>query len=118
MIDPKTVAESYIASWNAEPHARAAAMLAWSEDARYVDPLMSGEGRAGIAQMIAAAVAQFPGHRFALCAGPDGHGAHIRFGWVLAPAGGAAVARGTDVVRVDAEGRIAEVVGFLDAVAQ
>ena len=118
MIESKTIAENYIASWNNTPDARTAAMTAWAEDACYVDPMMSGEGRAGIARMIDDAVKQFPGHRFTLCTEPDGHGAYVRFSWKLAPASGAAVARGTDIVRVDSEGRIAEVIGFLDEVVQ
>ncbi|MBN8903348.1 MAG: nuclear transport factor 2 family protein, partial [Rhodospirillales bacterium] len=86
----------------------------WAEDARYADPMMAGEGRHGIAGMIANARAQFPGHAFALRGKPDGHGAFVRFSWTLAPEGGAPVAGGTDVVRVGADGRIAEVIGFLD----
>jgi hypothetical protein len=64
--------------------------------------------------MIAGARAQFPGHGFALAGTPDGHGRFVRFSWTLAPAGGAAIAGGTDVVRLDEVGRIAEVIGFLD----
>lgn len=115
MADPLTTAETYIATWNAsDEQERSAKLTGWAEDARYVDPLMQGDGRDEIEVMIAKARAQFPGHSFALTGTPDGHGSYVRFSWVLAPEAGAQVARGTDVVRLDAAGRIAEVIGFLD----
>ena len=114
MTDPRTVATLYLASWNASPAERPAAMAQWAPEARYRDPLMAGEGRDGIAAMMDAAVAQFPGHRFALDGVPDGHGPFVRFSWTLAPDAGDPVGRGTDVVRIDGDGRIAEVIGFLD----
>ena len=114
MTDPRIVATLYLASWNASAAERPAAMAQWAPEATYRDPLMAGEGRDGIAAMMDAAVAQFPGHRFALAGVPDGHGPFVRFSWTLAPEAGVAVGRGTDVVRLDGDGRIAEVIGFLD----
>ncbi len=116
-INPVTVAESYLAVWNEANDVQRRSLLeqGWAVDAHYVDPLMQGEGREDIACMIEAARLQFSGHSFTLAGQPDGHGAYVRFSWILAPAGGGTpVAGGTDVVRLDAEGRIAEVVGFLD----
>ena len=114
MTDPRTVANLYLASWNASAAERPAAIAQWAPAAIYRDPLMAGEGRDGIAAMMDAAVAQFPGHRFAVAGVPDGHGSFVRFSWMLAPEAGAAVARGTDIVRLDGDGLIAEVIGFLD----
>jgi len=116
MSDPKTLAEAYLALWNEADPARRRAMLDanWAADARYADPAMQGEGREGIATMIEGARAQFPGHHFTLRGAPDGHGRFNRFSWSLAPDGGAAIAGGTDVVRADDQGRITEVIGFLD----
>jgi len=120
MTDSKNIADAYIALWNdADADSRRARLSAgWSADARYADPLMRGEGHDGIAAMIAGARAQFPGHGFALAGTPDSHGPFVRFSWTLAPASGAAVAAGTDVVRLDGAGRIAEVIGFLDGAPQ
>jgi hypothetical protein len=117
MQDPNTLAEAYLAAWNEPDIASRRLLMArhWSEQARYTDPLMQAEGRDGIAGMIEAARAGFPGHGFTLRGTPDGYGNFLRFGWVLAPAGGAPVAMGSDVLRLDAEGRIADVIGFLDA---
>ena len=117
MSNHKDVAERYLAIWNEGDDARRRTMIAdaWAEDARYSDPLMQGEGRDGIAAMIAGARAQFSGHRFSLAGTPDSHGGNLRFSWRLAPEnGGAAVARGTDFAMLDANGRLTRVTGFLD----
>ena len=113
---PMAIAAGYLAAWNEDDDLRRRELLeqGWAADARYADPLMQGEGRDGIARMIESARAQFPGHGFMLSGTPDGHGVHVRFSWTLAPDGGTPVAGGTDMVRLDGVGRIAEVVGFLD----
>lgn len=119
MTDPHAIARAYIALWNDADDASRRARLSegWSADARYIDPVMRGTGHEGIAAMISGARAQFPGHDFTLSGTPDGHGDFVRFSWTLAPEGGAPVAGGTDVVRLDETGRILEVIGFLDGAA-
>lgn len=116
MTDPKPIADRYLALWNEADEARRVALLAenWAADARYADPMMQGEGRDGIAAMIQGARTHFPGHGFTLRGTPDGHGSYVRFSWDLAPEGAPAIAGGTDIVRLDGAGRIADVVGFLD----
>ncbi len=114
MIEPGLIAEQYLTGWNVTPTERSNALVNWSEDATYIDPLMSAEGRDAIAAMIDKATAQFPGYRFALEGTPDGHGNYVRFTWNLAAPSGEVAARGTDIVRVDGGGRIAEVIGFLE----
>ncbi len=116
MSNPDAIAETYLAVWNDADGARRRERLsqAWRDDARYVDPMMRAEGRTGIADMIEGAREKFPGLGFSLAGRPDGHGDFVRFSWLLGPAGGEPVAGGTDVVKLDADGRIAEVVGFLD----
>jgi hypothetical protein len=116
MNTPLAIAEHYLATWN-EPDAKRRRTLVaqqWARDGRYVDPLMSGQGHEGIAAMIEGARAQFPGLGFTLRGEPDGHGAFVRFSWSLAPEGGATVAGGTDIARLDDDGRLVEVTGFLD----
>ncbi|AJC48154.1 nuclear transport factor 2 family protein [Xanthomonas sacchari] len=116
MNDPNTLAHAYLALWNdADAASRARRLVdGWTPDARYADPMMAGEGHDGIAAMIAAARAQVPGHLFALRGTPDAHGPFVRFSWTLAPAHGAPIAGGTDIARITGDGRIAEVIGFLD----
>jgi hypothetical protein len=86
---------------------------AFTDDARYLDPLMSGEGTDGITAMIGAAQAQFPGHRFELSYGPDAHNDVVRFAWQLVGADGP-VAGGTDFATVADDGRLRNVTGFLE----
>jgi SnoaL-like domain len=119
MHDNEAIAEKYLALWNEKNEAERRKRLTdqWSATARYVDPMMAGEGRHGIAEMIAKARSQFPGHSFVLRGEPDGHGDFVRFSWSLVPADGPAVAGGTDVVRLDDNGQISEVIGFLDKTA-
>ena len=119
MTTPHAIADRYLATWNEADAARRQALIAalWSPQGRYADPLMSGQGHDGIAHMIETARTQFPGLVFTPRGEPDGHGAFARFSWSLGPAGGAAVAGGTDVARLDEEGRVVEVIGFLDGSA-
>ncbi|MBN9474594.1 MAG: polyketide cyclase [Bordetella sp. SCN 67-23] len=117
MSDPKLVAQAYLETWNGAPSQRASALSAWRPDAVYTDPLMSGKGHEALQTMMDSAMAQFPGHRFVLDGEPDGHGHFVRFNWTLRNGAEALVARGSDVIRLDESGRIAEVIGFLDGVA-
>nr|CAD6412117.1 nuclear transport factor 2 family protein [Rhizobium sp. Q54] len=116
MTDHLAIATAYLALWNeTDDDARTRALAeAWTADARYADPLMQGEGPAGISAMIAAARAHFPGHRFELSGTPDGHGPFTRFSWALVSPAGDTVARGMDLARLDAAGRVTEVLGFLE----
>lgn len=117
MTDPRTIAERYIGVWNetdAAARSRGIAAL-FTDDVIYRDPLMQGDGHAGIDALVAGVQARFPGFRFALKGEPEGHGAHVRFSWSLGPAGADAPVEGTDFCRVD-DGRLAEVIGFLDKV--
>src|SRR3954466_14506656 len=90
------ITSTYIAAWNEADPQRRRALVAetWTEDGSYLDPLMQGEGVDGIAGMIGAAQAQFPGHRFELSFGPDAHHDVVRFAWRLVNGEGGAVAPG------------------------
>jgi hypothetical protein len=119
MHDAQAIARDYLAVWNQADPARRQAQLeaAWAAEAEYADPLMAARGREAICAMIEQARGQFPGHAFSLRGQPDTHRQFVRFSWDLAPDGGGPIAGGTDVVRLDAQGRVAEVVGFLDGAA-
>jgi hypothetical protein len=111
------IANAYIAAWNETDPARRRALIGegWTEDAAYVDPLMSGKGRDQIDEMIAGVQSRFPGFRFALVGQADGHGEHVRFSWSLGPKGDEEMIKGTDFAVVEA-GRLQKVTGFLDKV--
>jgi hypothetical protein len=72
MSDPKSVAARYLDAWNEADADRRARLLRehWADDARYVDPLMRGDGLQQIDALIAAVHARFPGFRFALRTAP------------------------------------------------
>lgn len=116
MTQHLAIAEAYLTVWNEEDGERRKQLIgkAWAETARYIDPLMQGEGQQGIAAMIEAARQKFPGYRFVLTGTPDGHGDFTRFSWRLISPDGDDVAGGTDVVSRNADGQIENVVGFLD----
>jgi hypothetical protein len=117
MHDAKTIAEDYIAFWNVAEPAKRREMFdyGWRPEASYADPLMRGVGREEIGGLVDGAQARFPGFRFRLKGLPDGHGEFVRFSWELGPEGVAAPIEGSDVLRLR-DGRIAEVIGFLDKV--
>jgi hypothetical protein len=113
----------YFEAWNAadaETRAKAVA-AAWAPDGRYTDPLSDACGHERIAAVITAAREQFPGFVFRLTGTVDGHHDTARFSWELVneaggtpSGGGSAPIAGSDVVTLDAEGRIRAVIGFLD----
>ncbi|WP_328336258.1 nuclear transport factor 2 family protein [Streptomyces violaceus] len=109
----------YFEAWNAEsPAARAKAVAAaWPEGGGYTDPLADVGGHEEIAGLIAAAREQFPGFAFRLAGAVDGHHDTARFSWELvSEADGTAPVAGSDVITLDAQGRIRAVLGFLDRV--
>ena len=119
MPDPTNIVRTYIEMWNeSDPQRRRELVSATvTDDARYLDPLMSGDGADEISQMIAGAQQQFPEHRFALVSGPDVHHDRVRFTWSLAPAAGDPVAIGTDFARIAHDGRMCDITGFLEPAA-
>lgn len=114
-----TLIDRYLAAWNetdADARAKAVAEL-WTEDATYTDPLAAVAGHEGIAAVIAGAQGMFPGLVFTAGEVFDAHGDLARFTWHLAPEGAQEpVVVGFDVVRLAEDGRIREVLGFLDKV--
>jgi hypothetical protein len=111
------VVDGYFAGWNeTDPAQRRQHLVGtWTEDAAYTDPMFTAEGHDGLDAMVDAVHRQFPGHRFRLVGAVDAHHDRARWGWELVgPDGGAPVAAGLDVAVVAADGRLAEVTGFID----
>ncbi len=116
MTDTATLIDRYIAAWNeAAPAARRTLVeQVFAVDAAYLDPMLQGEGHAGIDAMLAAVQDRFQGLRFRSAGTPDLHHDRLRFRWELAPGDGAAIAAGTDFATVDDDGRLGMVTGFID----
>jgi hypothetical protein len=113
------IADRYLASWNETDVTRRQKALTdvFAADATYVDPVLNGEGLAGIDAMIVSVHQRFPGFRFTRIGEADGHNDRVRFSWALANGDSAPVVKGTDVATV-ANDRLASVVGFFDYVAK
>jgi hypothetical protein len=116
MADPATIVRTYIEMWNEpDPHRRLELVSqTLTDDASYLDPIMSGHGVAEISDMIGAAQAQYPGHRFELVTGPDAHHDRVRFTWSLAAPAGEPIAVGVDFATTVSDGRMQDVTGFLE----
>ncbi len=108
------LADRYIAVWNEADGSRRRELIArtWTEDARYLDPLMQGEGHAGIDGLVQGVQAQFPGHTFRRTGEVDAHHDHLRFTWELGPESAPPLVRGLDF-GVNQEGRLSRDTGFL-----
>ena len=113
-----TVLERNLATWNAADDATRSQLLGdhWSETASYIDPLAEAAGREAIGATIAAVRGQFPDFVFSLVGEPDAHHRQARFQWGLGLADAEPVVIGFDVVTTDEDGRIEQVLGFLDKV--
>ncbi|QTD96359.1 nuclear transport factor 2 family protein [Streptomyces cyanogenus] len=115
----ENAAARYFEAWNAtgQEAVEKAVAAAWTADGGYTDPLADVRGHDGIAAVIAGVHEQFPGFVFRPLGAVDGHHDTARFGWELVnPSDGSAPVAGFDVVTLDGEGRIRQVLGFLDRV--
>jgi hypothetical protein len=114
------VVETYLKAWNERVPERRRALIAeaFADDATYVDAARSGTGADGIDAMIAGAQEEHPGVELVLAGAPDLHHDHVRFVWHLRPAGTDTVALiGHDFASVAPDGRLKDVVGFVEAPA-
>ena len=119
MTDINVIARRYIELWNEKMPSRRREMLSedWTADARYIDPVMSGDGHDGVDALIAGVQQRFPDFKFTLIGEPNGYGDQLRFQWGLGPDGVDSPIKGTDFA-VLKEGRIRSITGFLDQVPQ
>lgn len=117
--DATRIAQQYIAVWNETDAARRLTLIEshWTDDARYVDPLMRASGREQISALVGGVHQRYPGFRFALKGRAEGHGDSLRFSWTLGPSGAEDLIEGTDFAQLRA-GRLARVTGFLDKVPE
>jgi hypothetical protein len=108
----------YLACWNEHDGKKRRELIArtWTETGNYVDAVRHGEGVDGIDAMIKTAQDHYPGYLLHLVSGTETHDGYVRFSWA---AGGAPDAplylAGTDFVAIAGDGRIQQVVGFVDA---
>ncbi|MEU9619173.1 nuclear transport factor 2 family protein [Streptomyces sp. NPDC088251] len=111
--------QRYFVAWNAATpeDLEKAVAAAFTETATYTDPVADVRGHDELTATINGAHQQFPGFEFRLTGTPDGHHDIVRFSWELVSAtDGSAPVAGSDVIKLDDDGRIASVSGFLDRV--
>jgi hypothetical protein len=110
----QSLVDSYFDLWlETDAAARAEKISAvFTEHGRHVDPNADANGHDGLAEMMAAVHAQFPGLGMRRVTGIDQHNDQLRFGWELLGADGAVLVAGIDVAQVGLDGRLTQVAGF------
>lgn len=106
--------DAYVASWAEADEGRRRGLLekAWAPEGTYTDPTADVAGRETLVQHIGGFHQAMPGARIELTSGVSEHHGRIYFAWRLITGDGATYVEGVDFGRVDAEGRLAEIVGF------
>jgi len=118
MSDFDNVVSRYLAVWNETdaPARRKRIDELFAADVRYVDPMAAVSGREALDGLVGAVQQQFPGLTFSLGEPVDAHHDQARFTWHLSAVPGEPLVVGFDVAELDGEGRIRQVLGFLDKV--
>lgn len=114
-----TVTERYIAIWNEADADKRRDLIGWAftEDASYLDPMLAGQGHAGLETMFTGVAGQLPGAQVSLTSKPDAHHDWVRFNWKLVlPGESDSFIEGFDVGQIGPDGRFERIVGFLDKV--
>ncbi|MDA3645875.1 nuclear transport factor 2 family protein [Saccharopolyspora indica] len=112
---PDELARRYLATWNERDPVKRRALIdeLWTEDACYVDPIATADGRGAVDDVVATAQRQFPGLVYRLAGSIDSHHHVARLTWELGPEDGPPVIIGLAVLITD-HGRLSRVCGFLD----
>lgn len=96
-----------------DPATRAELLAAvWAPTGALFDPPFEGEGLDAIAAMTDVVLTHYAGHTFRRTTDIDAHHTFARYGWELVAPDGTAAVTGTDIVEIDAEGRLTRIVGF------
>jgi hypothetical protein len=119
MTDFTALAERYLDVWNETDPARRRLLAGelFTPTCRFTDPMADVEGPAAIDATIGTVQQQFAGHRLRLAGPVDGHHGQARFTWDLVGGPGAEpLVVGFDVLVAGPDGKLEQVLGFLDRV--
>jgi hypothetical protein len=119
LVDLASTVDTHLAGY-CEPdpdHRLELLQAAWAPTGRLIDPPFDGTGPGGVAEMVDAVLGHYPAHTFRRTTVVDAHHDRARYGWELVAPDGTVAVAGTDVVTVDADGRIVEIVGFFGDLA-
>lgn len=114
LVDLESTIDMHLAGY-AEPDPERRLRLltaAWTADGHLIDPPFDATGPDGVAALVDAVLGHYAGHTFRRTTVVDAHHDRARYGWELVGPDGPVAVAGTDVVTLDAEGRIVEIVGF------
>ncbi len=108
------IVDAYIAAWNETDANKRSQLIekCWADAATYTDPMVDVSGRVALSQTIVGFHEQMAGARIAVSSALDEHHDRVRFGWQLLQEDGTMRMEGIDVGQLDAEGRLASIVGF------
>ncbi len=108
------IVSDYLAMWleQDETVRRAHIERVFTEDGRHVDPNADARGHDGLAEMITAVHAQFPGFAMRQTSGVDQHNDQLRFSWELLAADGSTILTGIDAGELADDGRLQRITGF------
>jgi hypothetical protein len=106
--------DTYIGMWNETDPARRAALIeqAWADDASYLDPQLSADGKDALSEMVATVHDHYPGHVFRRRSDVDVHHDRVRFAWDLVAPDGSVFVGGIDVGELATDGRLRRITGF------
>jgi hypothetical protein len=117
MPDLHSVVDEYFCMWNADdPEQRLGhARRAFTDDARYVDPLSDVSGPQAAADMVGELRESHAGYEVRRASDLDRHHDVVRFGWEILDGGGGLYLSGIDVCALAEDGRIRMLAGFFGA---
>jgi hypothetical protein len=115
-MNVEELVSTYLDAWNeADSDARTGLIAAfWAPDATYVDPLFDVSGAYQFDALIGGFQQQYPGLTFVQTGEVEHHHDLVRFTWDLVTPVGDIIAKGTDVGRIDGDGRFNSICGFFD----
>ena len=117
-INHTELIDGYIAIWNETDAAARRQQIEqiWTKNATYLDPMMQSAGHEGLDAMTAGVQQQFPNFHFRRLGEVNVLQNYLRFSWELVNADDQLFVSGTDFGVVSPDGRLENVVGFLDVV--
>jgi hypothetical protein len=117
MSDVSGVVDAYFEMWNTDDadERLGHAQRAFTDDARYVDPLSDVVGPQGASAMVGGLRADHAGYAVRRASELDVHHNVVRFGWEILDPDGAVYLNGIDVCALADDGRIVMLAGFFGA---
>ena len=117
-VDTADVVSTYVRAWHEsdEVARRDLLELSWAENGVYTDPSSTISGREALVEAISDFHQRRPGVRIEVRSAVDAFDRHFRFVWATVDASGTVLREGIDVGRIDDDGRIESIIGFIGIV--